>query len=61
MMGLPGNAPSNVDKALAAWGSPLPDWIKELAEACDASSLRKTATKLGVSAASLSLAIRREK
>jgi hypothetical protein len=46
-----------VDKALAAWGSPLPDWIKELAEACDASSLRKTATKLGVSAAIISLAI----
>lgn len=35
----------------------MPDWITALAEACDGSSLRKTAAKLGVSPAIISLAI----
>lgn len=45
------------DKAAAAWGKPLPDWINALAEACDETSLRKTAAKLAVSPAIVSLAV----
>ena len=50
-------------KAKAAWGNPLPDWVKALAEACDDTSLRKTALKLNASPAIVSLAIgnKREK
>lgn len=48
---------SMMDKAIAAWGEPLPDWIKALAEACDETSLRKTATKLAVSPAIVSLTV----
>ena len=52
-----------MDKARAAWGEPLPDWIKALAEACDESGLRRTAAKLTASPAIVSLAIhnKREK
>jgi len=48
-------------KAIAAWGSPLPDWIKALAEACDDTSLRKTAARMDVSPAMVSLAINRKR
>lgn len=52
-----------VDKARAAWGcdpregTALPDWVRALAEACDETSLRKTAAKLDVSPAIISLAV----
>ena len=36
----------------------MPEWIGSLAQACDASSMRKVAAKLGVSPALVSLAIR---
>lgn len=54
---------SMMDKAVAAWGKNLPDWVRALAEACDATSLRKTAATLSVSPAIVSLAIchKREK
>jgi hypothetical protein len=42
------------DKALAAWGEPAPDWIIELAAACDASSQRMVAEVLGYSPAAVS-------
>jgi hypothetical protein len=48
-------------KAALAWGSPLPDWIRALAEACDDAGLRATAGKLNVSPAMLSLAIGRKR
>ena len=54
---------SAMDKAVAAWGVNMPDWIKALAEACDEAGLRKTALKLNASPAIVSLAIsnKREK
>ena len=50
---------TNREKAEAAWGVPLPDWIEKLATACDGKGLRKTAADLSVSPAIVSLAIRR--
>ena len=47
----------NVDKARAAWGANLPEWVLRLAEACDAHGVRGTAAKLKTSPALLSLAI----
>ena len=48
-------------KAIAAWGDPLPDWVRALAEACDVFGMRKIAEKIGVSPASLSLAINKRR
>ncbi len=50
-----------LEKAIAAWGSVLPDWVRALAEECDESSLRKVAGKLDVSPAMVSLAINRKR
>ena len=50
---------TNMEKAVAAWGASLPDWVKALAEGCDEKSLRKTAAKLELSPAMCSLAINR--
>jgi len=41
------------EKALWAWAGLLPDWIEALAEACDASSGRAVAARLGVSPAAV--------
>lgn len=50
-----------MEKARAAWGVHMPDWVKALAEACDEAGLRKTAAKLHVSSAMASLAINRKR
>lgn len=34
------------DKALAAWGPEMPDWVRELAEQCDKASQAKVAKLL---------------
>lgn len=39
----------------------MPDWIRMLAEECDTATLRGIAEKLGVSPASVSLAINRQR
>ena len=52
---------TNREKAEAAWGVPLPDWIEKLATACAGKGLRKTAEDLSVSPAIVSLAIRRSR
>ena len=36
-----------VEKAQAAWGDDLPDWVLCMAEACDGSSQTKVARRLG--------------
>jgi hypothetical protein len=46
-----------LDKVTAAWGTEMPAWVRTLAAACHGASLRKTASKLGVSPAIVSLAI----
>ena len=52
---------SAMEKANAAWGTAMPDWVKALAEACDEQGLRKVAAKLNVSPAIVSLAINRKR
>ena len=49
---------TNREKAEAAWGTPLPEWVERLAAACDAKPLRHVAEDMGVSPAIISLAIR---
>lgn len=52
---------SAMEKAQAAWGTAMPDWVKALAEACDEQGLRKVAAKLDVSPAMASLAINKKR
>lgn len=52
---------TNTDKALAAWGRDMPDWVRALAEACDDKGLRRTAGAIGVSPAMASLAVNRQR
>lgn len=44
-------------RARAAWGSAMPGWLASLADACDASSVRKIAERLKVSPALISRVI----
>lgn len=44
--------------AAAAWGEPLPDWIAALASACETSSQRAVAERLGRSAGLVSQVLR---
>ncbi|MBF0249931.1 MAG: transcriptional regulator [Alphaproteobacteria bacterium] len=48
---------SNIDKALAGWGDPLPDWIQVLAEECDATSQAKVGPRLGYKGAGVVCAV----
>lgn len=50
----PGGA---VERARAAWGGAVPDWIVRLAEACDARSIRQVAVSIKVSPALVSRVI----
>lgn len=47
----------NAERARAAWGKAMPDWIVALAAACDASSQGKVAKQLGCSAAVVNQAL----
>lgn len=47
-----------MDKARAAWGA-VPDWVAALATACDARGLNRTAEKISMSPALVSLVIRK--
>ena len=42
---------SALDRALAAWGDDMPDWVHILADACDSSSQKKVAAELDYSPA----------
>lgn len=48
---------TTLDKAIAAWGPEMPTWVRALAEACDADSMRSTAKRLALSPALVSLTI----
>ena len=50
---------SNVDRALTGWGSPLPDWVRLLAEACDRSSQGAVGERLGTNGPFVSKVLRR--
>jgi hypothetical protein len=44
-------------KAAAAWGEPLPDWLAALVAACEAASMTAVARRLGRSVAAISQVI----
>lgn len=46
------------DKARAAWGEAMPDWVAALADAADATSQAQVADRLGYSAAVVSCVLR---
>ncbi len=50
---------SAVKRARAAWGERLPDWVAELAAACDATSQNRVAKRVGYSAATISQVLSR--
>ena len=41
----------------AAWGDAAPDWVRRLAQACDASSQTKVGARLGISSPAISLVL----
>lgn len=49
-----------IDRARGAWGPEIPDWVRVLAGACDASSQSKVARQLGYTAAVISEVIRHQ-
>jgi len=49
--------PVNREKALAAWAPLPPEWVKKLADACDATSQRIVADKIGLSSGAVSRVI----
>lgn len=52
-------APAALERARAAWGAEMPEWVRVLAEACDASSQAKVAARLKYSGAAISQVLRR--
>lgn len=50
----PSGYPTNVQVAVAAWGEPLPVWVRLLAIACDQSSQREVGDRLGKSSGYIS-------
>jgi len=51
---------SSADKARAAWGEGVPDWIMTLADACDQSSQAQVANRIGKSKSTVSLVLARQ-
>lgn len=49
--------PLCLERAKAAWGSAMPDWVEALAEECDRTSVRKTGASIGLSPATVSLLV----
>lgn len=45
------------DKAIAAWGGLVPDWVMALAEECERSSQAATARRIGISPATVNLVL----
>ena len=60
MMGNLNIAATNLDRAIAAWGADLPEWVRLLADAADRTSQRAVADQLGKSAGYVSRLIRRD-
>ena len=46
-------------KARRAWGGNMPDWVAELAAACDATSQNRVAKRIGYSASTISQVLSR--
>lgn len=47
-----------IDVAVAAWGEPLPDWVRVLAEKCAETSQREAAVVIGYSGSMVSQLLR---
>jgi len=47
----------SVQKALAAWGDPLPAWVRRLAEEVDATSLAAVGARVGYGKSALSMVL----
>ncbi len=50
---------SALERAEAAWGAVMPEWVRVLAEACDAGGQRETALAIGYSQAVVSQVLSR--
>lgn len=48
------NSSAAVDRAEAAWGGEMPDWVRTLATACDSASQRRVAERMDRSASLIS-------
>lgn len=48
---------SAVQKALTAWGDPLPAWVHRLAEEVDATSLARTGERIGYGKSAVSMVL----
>lgn len=57
MFGNP-NIGENLTKALAAWGDPLPEWVRMLALACDKTNQREAGERIGQSSGTVSKVLR---
>lgn len=51
---------SNLGRAIAAWGDPLPEWVKLLADACDKHGQAGVADQLGKSSGYVSRVLRKD-
>ncbi len=49
----------NTERAIAAWGSDMPDWVRILADACDRAGQRSVGAKLKRSSGTLSRILNR--
>lgn len=49
--------PTNLERAIAAWPVPAPDWVQLLARSCDATNQRVVADRLGKSSGYVSRVI----
>lgn len=59
MSGKQVSLPTNLAAAAKAWGADMPNWVRLLASACDASNQRDVGTKLGKSSGYISKLINR--
>lgn len=49
---------TNIERARAAWGSDMPNWVRLLASACDATNQREAGERIGKSSPYISRIIR---
>lgn len=51
---------SNLDRATAGWGADMPAWVRMLANACDRTSQRVVAERLGLKHPTISRVVRHD-
>lgn len=50
---------SNIERARAAWGEDIPDWVTVLAEDCDRSSQKAAGNRIGYSSSVINQVLKR--